>query len=71
MDESLKQLEDEFGNLFIRIHRNAMVARQQLVGLEKQQGGKTCVVLKDIDHRLEVSRRILPEVRKMIREKGG
>jgi two-component system response regulator AlgR len=71
MDESLKQLEDEFGERFIRIHRNALVARQQLVGLEKQQGGKTCVVLKDIDHRLEVSRRILPDVRKLIREKGS
>lgn len=71
MDESLKQLEDEFGDRFIRIHRNALVARQQLMGLEKKPGGKTCVVLKDSDHRLEVSRRILPDIRKLIREIGS
>jgi two-component system response regulator AlgR len=71
LDDSLKQLESEFGDRFIRIHRNALVAKRQLAGLEKSDSGKTCVILKDSAQRLEVSRRILPEVRRLIRDLGS
>jgi len=34
-EESLRSLEERFGERFVRIHRNALVARAAVVGLEK------------------------------------
>ena len=67
IEESLKSLEDEFGHLFTRIHRNALIADQYILGLEKNNDGHCVVVIKDIDNRLEISRRHLPHVRKKIK----
>ena len=67
IEESLKSLEDEFGHLFTRIHRNALVANQYIAGLEKNNDGHHVIVLQNIDDRLEISRRHLPLVRKKIK----
>jgi len=67
IEESLKSLEEEFADFFLRIHRNALVAVGAIRGLEKDAEGRCCVVLDGIDERLEVSRRLLPEVRKRIK----
>jgi len=69
IEESLKSLEDEFVDHFIRVHRNALVAVGAIRGLEKDAEGHCRVVLEGTDERLEVSRRQLPDVRKRI--KGG
>ncbi|MGB5536912.1 MAG: LytTR family DNA-binding domain-containing protein [Thiogranum sp.] len=66
IEESLKSLEREFSSYFIRIHRNALVAVAAIRGLEKSVEGHCCVLLEGVDERLEVSRRLLPEVRKRI-----
>ncbi len=66
IEESLKSLEREFSSYFIRIHRNALVAVAAISGLEKSVEGHCCVLLEGVDERLEVSRRLLPEVRKRI-----
>jgi two-component system response regulator AlgR len=63
IEEPLKALEDEFTARFLRIHRNALVAADFIVGLEKDAAGQCVVVLGGIDERLEVSRRHQPEVR--------
>jgi len=67
IEESLKSLEQEFSGCFMRIHRNALVAINAIRGLEKDSEGRQRVVLAGVDERLEVSRRLLPEVRKRIR----
>lgn len=67
IEESLKSLEEEFAGCFLRIHRNALVAVGAIRGLEKDAEGHCCVVLDGADERLEVSRRMLPEVRKRIK----
>lgn len=67
IEESLKSLEEEFGHLFTRIHRNALVADQFMLGLEKNSDGHCVVVIKDIEEKLEISRRHLPHVRKKIK----
>jgi len=67
IEESLKSLEQEFADRFIRIHRNALVSANAIRGLEKDLQGRCTVVLEGIEERLEVSRRLLPEVRKRIR----
>ena len=67
IEESLKSLEEEFSHLFTRIHRNALIADQYMTGLEKNNDGHCVVIIKDIDDRLEISRRHLPHVRKKIK----
>ncbi len=67
VDESLKSLEDEFPDLFLRIHRNALVARSRLSGLEKTTDGGTEVRLRDCPERLPVSRRHLADIRRWLR----
>ncbi|MFQ5642795.1 MAG: LytR/AlgR family response regulator transcription factor [Thiogranum sp.] len=67
IEESLKSLEKEFAGSFMRIHRNALVAIAAIRGLEKNADGHCCVVLDGIEERLEVSRRMLPDVRKRIK----
>jgi two-component system response regulator AlgR len=64
IDESLKALEQEFPDRFMRIHRNALVATRQLVGLEKGADGASLAVLSGCEERLPVSRRHLPEIRR-------
>ena len=69
LEESLKSLESRMGERFFRIHRNALVARARLIGLEKTPDGRALVRMADCDERLEVSRRHLPDVRRLL--KGG
>jgi two-component system response regulator AlgR len=63
VDETLKDLETEFGERFIRIHRNALLALDFLDGLELVAPGQYQVRIKGIEERLMVSRRHLPELR--------
>lgn len=67
LDEALRSLEEEFSDLFIRIHRNALVARRSIAGLEKDADGTLSVRLRDCEERLPVSRRHLPEVKRWLR----
>ncbi len=69
LEESLKSLQDRYGDWFLRIHRNALVSRRHLSGLEKDPDGNPRAVLRDCEERLEISRRHLPEVRRLLR--GG
>ena len=63
LEESLKGLEEEFGDRLLRIHRNALVARQHISGLEKAVDGSCRLRLRGCDATLEISRRHLPVVR--------
>ena len=66
IDNSLKALEEEFAGQFLRVHRNALVARRHITGLEKDGEGRYRVSLRDCDARPEVSRRQLPELRRIL-----
>ncbi|MCM8857542.1 MAG: LytTR family DNA-binding domain-containing protein [Candidatus Thiodiazotropha sp.] len=67
LEESLKGLQQRFGDLLLRIHRNALVVRRHLSGLEKGRDGIPRVVMRGCEETLEVSRRHLPEVRRVLR----
>ncbi len=69
LEDSLKTLEQQVGGDFLRIHRNALVAKQYLAGLEKRPDGHCHICFRGIDDRLEVSRRHLSEIRRWL--KGG
>ena len=66
VDESLKQLEDEFGERFLRIHRSTLVAVSHIERLETTEDGAR-IWLKDVCEPLPVSRRHLSGVRRFIR----
>ena len=73
IDDSLKSLEDEFTDEFVRIHRGALVAVDQIDRLQKTDDGKIRVVLRqDLPangDELIISRRHLTDVRNRL--KGG
>mgnify|MGYP000990065845 FL=1 len=68
IDETLKDLENEFGDRFIRIHRNALVSVGFLDGLEVVSSGQYQVRCRDLEERLAVSRRHLPNLRERIQK---
>ncbi len=68
LEESLNNLEHEFHNIFIRLHRNCLVAKAYILGYEKrhqefdEDGNKSCekhwvALLKNTDETIAVSRR--------------
>lgn len=67
LETSLKALEQEFPDVLLRIHRNALVARKVIQGIEKDSQGRCYLRLKPLDEALEISRRYASEVRKAVR----
>jgi two-component system response regulator AlgR len=68
IEDSLKALEAEFPERFMRIHRNTLVAMGFVDRLEKGADGEASIVLQGDESTLAVSRRLLPEVRRRLRE---
>jgi two-component system response regulator AlgR len=66
IEDPLKNLEKEFGDRFHRIHRNALISLSKVCGMKSENDGQQ-VMFKDIENTLEVSRRHLPAVRKIIK----
>lgn len=70
LDGSLSELEKKYAAHFLRIHRNALVARRAIRALEKhddpQEGEGWAVRLHGLEELLVVSRRQLPAVRDVI-----
>lgn len=71
LDSALHALESQHAAQFLRIHRNALVARRALRALERQgdpqEGEGWAVRLRGIDEPLPVSRRQLAAVRAALR----
>ncbi|MGC3983080.1 MAG: LytTR family DNA-binding domain-containing protein [Steroidobacteraceae bacterium] len=57
IDESLKDLSVEFGDDFVRIHRNALIAERAIAGVERDAEGQYKVQLRDTQETLPISRR--------------
>lgn len=70
LDGSLNELEERYAQQFMRIHRNALVARRAVRALEKyfdpEEGEGWAVRLRGVDELLAVSRRQLSAVREAI-----
>ena len=71
LEESLRTLEVEFGDRFLRIHRNAMVALEYIEGMDQRADGLFQVRVRGVATPLPVSRRHAPDVRKAIRDLGA
>lgn len=66
IDDTLKELEQEFPARFVRIHRNALVAIKEIEGLERVSAGHYEIKLKSSTYRPVVSRRHLSDVKDML-----
>ncbi|MEK9952030.1 MAG: LytTR family DNA-binding domain-containing protein [Curvibacter sp.] len=70
LDGALSELEEKYGSRFLRIHRNALVARRAVRAIEKhedpEEGEGWAVRLSGITELLSVSRRQLAAVREAI-----
>ena len=71
IDDSLKSLEQEFRDDFVRIHRGVLVAVNRIDRLEKTADGKTRIVLRDGSQddakQLIISRRHVAEVKRRLK----
>jgi two-component system response regulator AlgR len=70
LDDALSVLEEEFEGRFLRVHRNALVGLAHVRALERDSQGRPCVRLDAVDERIEVSRRMLAQVRRVLRARG-
>ncbi|VRS08824.1 Response regulator of the LytR/AlgR family [Streptococcus pneumoniae] len=66
IDETLKELEQEFGDRLFRVHRNAIINLSFLDFLETLDAGQYQIRFKGIAETLAVSRRHLPALRDKI-----
>ena len=66
IDDTLRDLETEFGDLLVRVHRNALVMTDHLEGLERDVHGHYQVRMKGVDERLDVSRRHISGLRRLV-----
>jgi two-component system response regulator AlgR len=67
VEDSLKTLEHEFPERFLRIHRNCLVARSELRELRRGADGQVHALLKRSADALEISRRCLPQIRQLLK----
>lgn len=67
IEESLRSLENEFSERFVRVHRNALVAIAHITGLTRDAAGNHLVSLHGCDKTLPVSRRLMRQVRSRLR----
>jgi two-component system response regulator AlgR len=67
IEESLKTLEDEFEQDFVRVHRNSLVAVRAVDSVQRGDDGQLTVIIKGSGDRLPVSRRLAAEALRKLR----
>lgn len=76
LEESLSQLEQEFGELFVRVHRNCLVARKAIAGYERglhsefgEESGEPqwLLLLHGASEKIQVSRRQWPAIKALLK----
>lgn len=71
IEDTLSALETEFAERFVRVHRNALVAKAHVRGIERDANGHQYVRLDGIDDLVEVSRRLAPVIRRLLKSGSG
>jgi two-component system, LytTR family, response regulator AlgR len=63
LDESLRTLEAELGDRFVRIHRSALVNRSYIEAVERSAEGHHLIRLRGVNEPMQVSRRLVTELK--------
>ena len=67
IEETLRELVNELPGLFSRAHRDALVSTNHIIRLQKDVQVQKGLRMHDMDELIDVSRRHLPAIRKVIR----
>lgn len=67
IEDSLRQIEEDYPDQLIRLHRNCLVPPARLLGMKTLADGRVLARLDGTDSSPEISRRNLPAVRKLLR----
>lgn len=76
IEESLQAIEQEMPDRLVRIHRNTLIARSALLGVERgmeldELTGKMTeawqAILRDSNNRLPISRRLWPSIKALVK----
>ncbi len=67
LDDALKDLEEEFGDRFVRVHRNALVSLSHIQGMEKTPDGHYWLHLQGTDFKPVISRRNVTQLRNQLK----
>ncbi|HKJ16412.1 MAG TPA: LytTR family DNA-binding domain-containing protein [Xanthomonadales bacterium] len=68
IDDSLTELERRYDSYFLRVHRNALISKHHVRGLERTADGQALAILAGTDRRPIVSRRNLSALRTLLNE---
>lgn len=68
IDDSLKKLEEQFPDFFVRAHRNALVTKHKIARLETLANGGHQVHLHNLSQPISVSRRQLAELKQRMKQ---
>lgn len=63
IEDSLRALETEFGDRFLRIHRSALVNRDFIEAVERDAEGRHVIRLRGVSEPMQVSRRLVAELK--------
>lgn len=67
LDDTLKELEEEFGGRFVRIHRNSLVSIKHIEALERNPQGQYHIRLADTALRPVISRRHVSDLKELLK----
>jgi len=68
IDDTLKDLEEEFGDRFVRVHRNSLISLAHVEGMDKALEGQFAIRLQGISLKPIISRRHVTELRARLRQ---
>ena len=68
IDDTLKDLEEEFGDRFVRVHRNSLISLRHVEGMDKAPAGQFAIRLQGVKVKPIISRRHVTELRTQLRQ---
>jgi len=71
IDETLKDLEAEFADQFVRIHRNTLVAVRSIQRIETTEDGRSFAWIGHHSDPLPVSRRLVADLKRRLVSRAG
>jgi two-component system response regulator AlgR len=67
LDETLKELEEEFAGRFVRVHRNSLVSIKHIAALERNAQGQYLIRFVDSEASPIVSRRHVSDLKELLK----
>jgi two-component system response regulator AlgR len=66
LETSLKAVEEEYPDYFVRVHRNTLASVERIAGIRRSSDGDAHLVLHGSSHSPKISRRHLKEIKQLL-----